>query len=986
MAIPQFIPGSLFLFSLISVSLGVDLDPHQLWEAPGFPAGMVTSVAAKADGTVFAAIRSKGVYMFDFSRPAEPIRLGRLGNFSSPTQLLLRGESLYVSDSLTGLDVYDVSKRGSPVRLGGAPITNIVNFCMTTNLALLACDAPGLRLVDFSSPLNPVLLGSLTTSPAVSVAGEGNLAVIAAKGGGAVIVDISNPSSPRKVGSYSYTNGVNACQWVAMRGNRVFDADLFAGLISIDITDPTKPKELERIKVPGGTIRGVTTVSDFAYVAWETSSSNSFYTALSYDLTDPAGLKQTGTILADSFVTEFSAAGDRLYVAQNGEGIGIYDNSVAGHPALLRRFGSYMAPRNVHVSEGLAFVSSTFGRFDIFDLGDPTEPRWISGLTMRSPVDAAASGNVAAICVDQGLQLLDISDPSNPIRKGFFTNACEGVALSGKYAFLASKGGGIVVVDISTPENPVRAGGLFRSGQGHALRLVGDRCYVANRFSLEILDVSNPAMPVALGRLALPNWVFDVAISGKYAYVADGPGGLKVIDVNNATNPVVVAEVSTKSDTQSVEVIGNYVCVSTVRHGVQIFDITDPIHPTLAGCYRNLTSEQPHGLCVVGNNLLVADYGRGVVALDLTVSRAKRANGFYEYGNLFYDVKAGESFVLGADSGKMRVFSPGLNMQLLATFPTASTCAGIAIDGPYAYLAVQGAGVQIVDLTDPAQPQEIKTVNTPGEAYDVCVNGQVAWVADGSAGIRALNVAVKSNAVSIASLDTVGTSLGVTLEGTNLFVCDGPNGLLIFDVKNPAQILPVGSYNSPGTAYKIALKEGYGYLADGTNGMEVIDVSNRSNPKRMQGVYTGGDCRAAVAYGDLLYVSDANNGVSLWDLRAPALPTRVAGNSVMEAWAIRPTPLGAYVASYTGGMHLLETFTLKKPDGLQIDFSSADFRRRRFRLIGQGTFGDVAVEVQRVLDGFNWKAWRRITLPQWGAVLEDTEFSESQAYYRAVSP
>ena len=54
---------------------------------------------------------------------------------------------------------------------------------------------------------------------------------------------------------------------------------------------------------------------------------------------------------------------------------------------------------------------------------------------------------------------------------------------------------------------------------------------------LQVIDVSNPANPQRVGGYDTSGHAFGVAVSGNYAYVADGANGLQVIDVSNPANP-----------------------------------------------------------------------------------------------------------------------------------------------------------------------------------------------------------------------------------------------------------------------------------------------------------------------------------------------------------------------------------------------------------------------------------------------------------------
>jgi len=65
---------------------------------------------------------------------------------------------------------------------------------------------------------------------------------------------------------------------------------------------------------------------------------------------------------------------------------------------------------------------------------------------------------------------------------------------------------------------------------------------------------------------------------------------------------------------------------------------------------------------------------------------------------------------------------------------TPTDAYGVAVAGNYAYVAAgEFGGLQVIDVTDPANPQLVGSVATPAVAWDVAVAGSYAYVADGCA-------------------------------------------------------------------------------------------------------------------------------------------------------------------------------------------------------------------------------------------------------------
>jgi hypothetical protein len=55
----------------------------------------------------------------------------------------------------------------------------------------------------------------------------------------------------------------------------------------------------------------------------------------------------------------------------------------------------------------------------------------------------------------------------------------------------------------------------------------------------------------------------------------------------------------------------------------------------------------------------------------------------------------------------------------------------VAVSGHYAYVADWDAGLQVIDVSDPANPRRVGGYDTPGYALGVAVSGNYAYVADG---------------------------------------------------------------------------------------------------------------------------------------------------------------------------------------------------------------------------------------------------------------
>ncbi|MDP6796866.1 MAG: hypothetical protein QGG33_03490, partial [Candidatus Krumholzibacteria bacterium] len=73
-------------------------------------------------------------------------------------------------------------------------------------------------------------------------------------------------------------------------------------------------------------------------------------------------------------------------------------------------------------------------------------------------------------------------------------------------------------------------GSVDTPGTARSVAVSGNYAYVADGYSgLQIVDVSDPAAPLIIGSVDTPDTAFGVAVAGNYAYVADRYSGLQIV-------------------------------------------------------------------------------------------------------------------------------------------------------------------------------------------------------------------------------------------------------------------------------------------------------------------------------------------------------------------------------------------------------------------------------------------------------------------------
>ena len=107
-----------------------------------------------------------------------------------------------------------------------------------------------------------------------------------------------------------------------------------------------------------------------------------------------------------------------------------------------------------------------------------------------------------------------------------------------------------------------------------------------------------------------------VTVSGDYAYVADGTGGLAIIDISDPTDPTPPTFSRTIAGTaEGVAVAGSFAFVATTGGGLAIVDISDPTDASPP--VPVYAAANGYGVVVAGSHAYVAAGANGLAVVEL---------------------------------------------------------------------------------------------------------------------------------------------------------------------------------------------------------------------------------------------------------------------------------------------------------------------------------------------------------------------------------
>jgi hypothetical protein len=204
---------------------------------------------------------------------------------------------------------------------------------------------------------------------------------------------------------------------------------------------------------------------------------------------------------------------------------------------------------------------------------------------------------------------------------------------------------------------------------------------------------------------------------------------------------------------------------------------------------------------------------------------------------------------------------------------------GVAVAGRYAYLADATAGLQIIDVADPANPARLASVSA-GLAWDVAVRGNYAFVADnkagyvGSEGIVIVDVSNPARPVRIGNYATVPEPWNVLMVSNTLFACT-LRLIEALDVTDPLRPRSLGAYRPIlGDGSIEAIWGGYMMVSSGFEGLELVDVRDPTSLSHLGFLDMSGSGEGVAASGGLAFLADGQT-LYIIDVRDPTQPTLV---------------------------------------------------------------------------------------------------------------
>jgi hypothetical protein len=886
------------------------LDSTNVRSVGRWPFGIADVVIrANIAGTDYAILGSGGgAYILDMTNPNSPNKIGQLKTPGRVSGLAVVNNYLYIADRI-GIRIFDISTPQAPVELGSCPTSSALSIFVKDDYAYLV-GGLNLVIVNVTNPYSPQVVSEFITGAIVNdVYVQDSFAYITNSDSGFHVLNVANPNLPQLVGSLVITD--NFFDELDVFANYAYltgiDSDVDSIFLKvIDISNPTIPIEVAR--------------KNFSYDFYNQLNDVLYWNNLLYVTTDiDLQIFDVSQPTLPNLVGEWQGNTGKmavfsvyLFIASGATGLRILDIYDPTSPVLAGVIELSGSPKGIALGEGTndyAYIASGSAGLRVISTADPyllqeigvcTDPNQANDVRVRSTVAYVADGW-------NGIKAINIINPYDPTL--FWEEAIPGYAnaiftLSDKI-YVAAGDSGLVILQDSIVLSSV-------SAQGNAMDVfvVGRYAYVAARDAgLRIIDVNDPYLPVEVGYCDTIDYVSAIFVSGNYAYLVGDNLGMVIVDVSDPSMPYMVSTYETPDYPNKIYLVGQYVFITDQAGNISILDVTEPAFPELVYTLHAFDFDT-YDIVVSGNQAYVTDdnYSQFYVFDNVLDFQTPTEISSFSVPDRFLKVDIAGSYAYFANEDDGLIIFDISNPEdpiEFGSFDTPREVMNLAVRDTFAYLG-ENNGFRIVNVANPATPFEVSYLALPDDANSVFLLGNYAYVACDNRGLRIIDISNPSNPTEIGFFDT-GDATDLFVVDTFAYIADGSSGLRILNVTNPNSIYQIGIID-PGRAFAVKVERTYAYVADyAGDRLVVIDVLNPAEPVLLGSCSTPLNPTDLSMSGNYIYVANRNYGMRVIDITDPNAPVEVGiYDTPGRAFGVKALEDLAYVADYTCGFVILE--------------------------------------------------------------------------------
>ena len=481
---------------------------------------------------------------------------------------------------------------------------------------------------------------------------------------------------------------------------------------------------------------------------------------------------------------------------------------------------------------------------------------------------------------------IEYASNENIVATGHLTiGPCNAIFVEGNLAFIGN-GRHLEILNITNPELPIHISSVFLGYIVEGICVEGDYAYIACRLGgLLIVDIEDISSPRRISRFETPAWAIGVFVDSDIAYVSISYRGIVLVDVNNPFSPTEISQCDTSGKVTDAILIGNYVYASNQYGGILVFDVSSKENPEEVVQYDTVGSAL--GIAYAENHIYLASGYDGFHVVNVANPLVPTYVGHYSTTEYASDIEIVEGTVFVSEGdpdegqGALSTFNAidPHSVFLLGRCELSGPGYDVAVNGDNAFIPVSERGLCIVDTGNLQNPSEVVNYPTAGSARGISVNGDYAYIAENLAGLQVVNISNRKNPVVVGNYLTSSHAEDVFVIDNFAYLADRNNGLWILNVSNPTNITLLGHCKTSEYTYDVCIRQGFAYLACGGDGLRIVNIGNPTSPYEVGSYGQFMDITKLDVVDDYVYLIHSG-GLTVVDTSNPSDPIRCSGITI----------------------------------------------------------------------------------------------------------
>ena len=442
----------------------------------------------------------------------------------------------------------------------------------------------------------------------------------------------------------------------------------------------------------------------------------------------------------------------------------------------------------------------------------------------------------------------------------------------------------------------------------------GDYAYIGSGRILQIVNVSNLNFPKLIGEIVTLSVIYDIVVSGDYAYLADFAGGLRIVDISEPDVPKEVGFFDAGINARHLFLKDNYVYLVDRDKGFYIVDVATPAAPVLAGVFP--AGDSSSDIYVDKNYAYAIERHTGLHIFDIGTPSSAIEIAALDFEELVNSVYVQDHFVyVGGNSNLfvVDISTPSAPRQVGVTL-VDSRINEIEVNGHSVYLATND-GLVIVDVSTPSEPKSIGAKEYPSSLKDIRVHGSFAYVAASNVGMRFIYIRTASLLTEVGFFNTQGLATNIFVKNQYAYLAHW-SGLQILDIATPDSPTEIGFFKTQTSVNGVFVKDNYAYLANGDDGLRIVDITNPASPVEVGFWDTEHHTCDIHVQGNYAYLADGSYGfLRIIDISTPTAPVEVGHYDIIGGFAHNLCYCNnhVYVAASGAGLRVFDVSTPASP-------------------------------------------------------------------------